>query len=258
MSPQGNGHNTVVYSWSTTDFRTWNFSTVFQYPSGTYNVQVTRVGPLPGSGGRIAVPHSSALPPHRFAMIIECFDVAINNNADGNLTYGWQFIPSTAPSAPCGGPAMYFNPYDGLYYLFTGGNTVSLVRTADFQTWNTSTIDPFIEPSVGDGYVAPFANFPAWAKIKGSPPNRYVGVPEPYPHQPFVPVWQSAVSSWSVNSNDADMCCMHANITTTWFSWGASTQGWPPQPPLTGSDASTNVVATNDTQGLWVTLNSVF
>lgn len=46
-----------------------------------------------------------------------------------------------------------------------------------------------------------------------------------------------------MNSNDADICCMHANVSDkAYVIWGASTQGGPPKPPLTGTDAGTNAV----------------
>lgn len=43
-------------------------------------------------------------------------------------------------------------------------------------------------------------------------------------------------------SNDADICCMHPDVKDAYVIWGASTQGKPPDPPLTGHDAGVNVV----------------
>jgi hypothetical protein len=256
----GNGNASVIYSWSSKDLKSWDRHLAWDFGIVTFNVQVTRVGALPGAKGpAVSRPHSPVLPPHRYAMIVECFYFAVNNNEDGNLTYGWTLVDSKPPPAPCGGPAMYYNPADSLYYVITGGDKIHLLRTADFLSWNTSKIDPFIEPSAGDGLVADLAGFPAWAKVKGSPPNKYVGVPEPYDRVPFLPDWQQYWQAWSQNSNDADVCCMHGDVDNiTYFIWGASTQGGPPQPPLTGTVACTNVVAKVDGAPLWQVLSEVF
>ena len=167
-------------------------------------------------------------------MFLECFTWAINNNADGNLTYGWSILQGTVPpaGAPCGGPSMAYSPLDDYYYILTGGNVVRLYRTQDFSTWAESSPAPFIAPSEGDAAVAPYCDFPALALVDGSPPAAHVGVPEPFPRRPFLPYWAgSNWSSWSQNSNDADICCMHADVPVAYVVWGASTQGRPPQPP---------------------------
>ena len=132
----------------------------------------------------------------------------------------------------------------GYYYIFTGGNTVHMYRTTDFVTWTESTPAPFIAPSIEDAAVAPYSGFPAAALVKGSPPNAFVGVPEPFPRRPYDPYWEGANwTAWVHNSNDADVCCMHAAVNdSAYVIWGASTQGGPPLPPLTGSDAGTNAV----------------
>ncbi len=41
-------------------------------------------------------------------------------------------------------------------------------------------------------------------------------------------------------------CCLHANVSTAYVIWGASTQGRPPGPPLNGPDAGTNSIGTAD------------
>eukprot|EP00039_Didymoeca_costata_P007837 m.104457 g.104457 ORF g.104457 m.104457 type:complete len:145 (-) comp13843_c0_seq2:18-452(-) len=73
--------------------------------------------------------------------------------------------------------------------------------------------------------------------VKGSPPRG-----EDDAHKPFVPYWRDNPHSWDENSNDADLCCIHENVSDTYIIWGASTQGRSPKPPLTGTDAGTNVV----------------
>ena len=178
-------------------------------------------------------------------MMLECFAFAINNDENGNLSAGWSLLEGTRPppSAPCGGPAMHYNPTDGYYYVLTGGREVFLYRTIDFQTWEGSAPSPFISPSIGDAAIAPFLAFGAGARVRGSPPNAHVGVPEPFARRPFDPYWMGAkYSAWVRNSNDADVCCLHADVRATYVIWGASTQGESPGPPLTGTDAGTNAV----------------
>ena len=86
------------------------------------------------------------------------------------------------------------------YYILTGGNAVHLYRTLDFVSWNESFPAPFIAPSEEDAAVAPYSDFPSVASYKGSPPNRYVGVPENYPRRPYIPYWEGANwTSWVHN-----------------------------------------------------------
>jgi hypothetical protein len=98
-----------------------------------------------GDGGGAAL---APLPPHQYAMFMECFYFAINNDPNGNLTQGWALVNGTkAPSgAPCGGPAMTYSPLDDNYYILTGGRTVSLYRSQDFVSWEESNPSPFIFP----------------------------------------------------------------------------------------------------------------
>lgn len=243
----GCGNPTQVFSWSSPDLVTWQQRHLaFDYGKVTHNVQVSRVGSLPG-GSRNWMKPASSLPEHKYIMHLECFAWAINNNADGNLSYGWELLNDThQPNAPCGGPSMKFNPLDGYYYLLTGGNIVALVRTNDFQTWSHSKYYPFIQPQHNDSLIADLQNWPAEAKIRGSPPNAGVGEPEPFDKVPFDPYWHQNWTSWNWNSNDADSCCMHADVKTAHLIWGASTQGKDPSLPLTGSDAGANVIASAD------------
>lgn len=252
----GNGNAKTVQSWWSTDLVTWDTALAFNYGIHTYNIEVTRVGPLGGATAeeraawdqrQRSAAQTSGLPPHRYAMFLECFAWAINNNADGNLTYGWELLPNTtAPhGAPCGGPSMAYNPADLHYYILTGGRQVYLYRTLDFRVWEESNPSPFIVPSEEDAGVAPYSDFAGRIRTLGlgSPPNKYVGVPEPFPHRPYVPYWTGTNwSAWVANSNDADICCMHADVTEAYVIWGASTQGRPPKSPLTGTDAGTNAV----------------
>lgn len=57
------------------------------------------------------------LPPHRYVMMLEPFQFAVNNAADGNLSHGWFPVTSTAPDVPSGGPSIRYNPTDQLYYV---------------------------------------------------------------------------------------------------------------------------------------------
>ena len=142
-----------------------------------------------------------------------------------------------------GGPSFTYSADDDFFYILTGGHVVQLFRTHDFLSWEESNPAPFIFPSAGDGLVSPFNGFPATAPQKGSPPQAHVGVPENFPFVPFDPVWTRNWTSWAHNSNDADICCQHVNVSDAWVIWGASTQGGRPDPPLDGTDASTNSVA---------------
>lgn len=250
----GNGSPETVQAWwnsgDISDANAWQTSLAFDYGVKTHNVQVTRVGSLPGAETRSSSRHqhppvSSKLPPHRYMMMLEPFVFAINNNDDGNLTTGWTLINSSRVPAPSGGPSIRYNPIDGYYYILTGGHTVHLLRTRDFQTWTESNPSPFISPSEQDAQPAPFQGFPARASKVGSPPYKYVGIPSPDPFVPFDPVWSDNYASWDHNSNDGDICCMHADLkNSSYVIWGAGTQGGKPSPPLDGTDACVNVIAT--------------
>jgi hypothetical protein len=251
----GNGAPTTVQSWRSRDLVHWQTAMAFDYGHTTHNVQVTRVAALGGAppaereawaAAAAASPAAAVAPPGAYVMFLECFAWAINLNADGDLSHGWTLLANTSapPGAPCGGPSFTYSPLDGYFYHLTGGNVVWLVRSQDFRSWQVSDPSPFLAPSAGDALIAPFQNFAAVAARKGSPPAAHVGVPEPDPFVPFQPVWMSNWTSWSMNSNDADFCCMHADVASAHLIWGASTQGRRPLPPLDGSDASTNSVAT--------------
>ena len=249
----GNGDATTIYAWWTRDasLQVWERALAFDLGQHTYNVQVTHVGPrgCAGAAERAAwaslraARGPSALPPHRYAMFAECFTWLVNDATDGNLTSGWTVVNSTAPPhGSCGGPSFTYSPLDDMYYILTGGNTVRLFQTPDFATWRESSPSPFIFPSAGDALVSPMNGFAAVAKAKGSPPQARVGVPERFPFVPFDPVWITNWTAFDHNSNDADFCCMHVDVPDAWVTWGASTQGGPPSPPLTGSQAATNSV----------------
>ena len=265
----GNGAPTTVQAWSSRDLLHWETALAFDYGKVTHNVQVTRVAPMGGasaaerkawalrrsgragdgrqrSAGEPAPAASSLLPAGTYVMFLECFAWAVHDGNDSDLSRGWTLLANTSapPGAPCGGPSFVYSPRDDYFYHLTGGNVVWLVRSQDFRTWEVSTPSPFLAPSAGDALIAPFQNFAAAAARKGSPPAAHVGVPEPFPFVPFDPVWMTNWTSWSENSNDADFCCMHRDVTSSYIIWGASTQGRHPAPPLTGTDASTNSVAT--------------
>jgi hypothetical protein len=109
---------TGVLAISSTDLK--NYQTFMAIPTiHTCNTEVARVYIPPPPGG---------LPPHKYVMILEPFTFMVNNNADGNLSYGW--IPATgskAPHAPGGGPSIRYE--GGHYYVITGGTTVMLCRS---------------------------------------------------------------------------------------------------------------------------------
>jgi hypothetical protein len=198
----------------------------------TFNVEVTRVR------SSAVQQRAAGLPAHKYAMILEISPhrFAINNAADGDLTAGWSAIPGAAEPPLNGGPSMRWNPLDGLYYAILGGTHVELVRTANFQTWERSKNAPFIEPTMADGLVSPFAGFPGVAVARG-----------------FTPMKNT--SRWDWNSNDADVCCMNGHARAdnhgegeasygSYVIWGAGTQGKTPLAPLTKANHCVNVVAT--------------
>ena len=82
------------------------------------------------------------LPPHRYVMILEPFNFMVNNNEDGNLSYGWsEATGSKAPHVSAGGPSIRHE--GGKYYVITGGTTVMLCRSKDLgvsDPWNCVSI----------------------------------------------------------------------------------------------------------------------
>ena len=216
---QGNGDATSVQAWWTVDplLQAWDTALAFDLGAHTYNVQVVKVAPPPGlpaaDAARLGAAvargtAASGLPPHRYAMFLEAFTWAINNNEDGDLTTGWEVVQGTRPppGAPSGGPMMLYNGFDQFYYILTGGHTVHLYRSTDFFNWTESTPSPFISPDEGDAAVSPFSDFPARALFRGTPSNLHVGVPEPGPQRPFNPWWMGQnFTAWVKNSNDGDM-----------------------------------------------------
>lgn len=254
----GNGSPTTVQSWWTTDatLQVWSTALAFDLGKPTHNVQVTFIGPRGGASAAERAAWSAlrsargdgdsdSLPPARYAMFLECFSFLVNDAADGNLTRGWSLVESTAPpGGSCGGPSFTYSPADDYFYILTGGRTVQLFRTLNFSSWTESSPSPFLAPSAEDALVSPYAGFPAVASTqKGSPPQAHVGVPEPFPFVPFDPVWGTNWTAWAINSNDADFCCQHVNVSDAWLIYGTSTQGRPPKAPLDGTDAGTNSVA---------------
>jgi len=252
---QGNGNATTVQAWWTHDaaLQVWSTANAVDVGHITYNVEVTSIGPRGGSSAaeraawaaRRAARGSAppAFPGARYAMFVEAFTWLVNDAPDGDLSRGWRVVQSTPPPRGSGGgPAFTYSDADDFFYILTGGHWVQLFRTRDFVSWQESSPAPFIFPSADDALVSPFAGFAAAAAAKGSPPQRRVGVPENFPFVPFDPVWTANWTAWDRNSNDADFCCQHVDVTDAWVIWGADTQGGAPAPPLDGSDAGTNSV----------------
>ncbi len=154
--------------------------------------------------------------PHRFV---------ISNAKNGDLTRGWMPIPGARDPPVNGGPSLRWNPIDSMYYCILGGHHVELLRTRDFVSYERSKNAPFIEPTVEDGQIAPFAGFPKVAESRG-----------------FLPM-ANDTSRWDWNSNDADVCCMGGG-NSSWVIWGAGTQGAAPKPPLSKANHCANIVAT--------------
>eukprot|EP00040_Diaphanoeca_grandis_P028184 m.162147 g.162147 ORF g.162147 m.162147 type:complete len:355 (+) comp31264_c0_seq6:521-1585(+) len=201
-------HGHLIQSFWSTDLLRWDSATAIHNVT-TYNVEAARVDKPP-----------EGMPPHKYVMILEPFQFMINNNDDGNLTYGWTDVDHEAPPAPSGGPSMRFS--EGFYYIFTGGHNVFVLRSTNLKNWTKSTRGPLIYPTAADAQIAPYAGFP-----------------QDYIRQKFEPMHQNW-TLWDWNSNDGDVCCMSPNATESWLVWGASTQGAPPHPPAT--ECCTNAI----------------
>eukprot|EP00911_Craspedida_sp_UC1_P002548 UC1_evm1s1892 len=205
--------------WNTkggSDLTSWSSATAIAGLK-TFNTEATKVEQV-----------ASGMPPHKYALIAEEFSFYLNNAQDGNLTRGWFQANSTVPqNAPFGGPSLRWSR--GFYYAITGGRTVNLFRSPDLRTWTASPHNPAVRPTPNDAKIAPYANFAASAARKG-----------------FTTMenhWQS----WDWNSNDGDVCCLAPGVNTSWWVYGASTQGRAPKPPVPrNQSACTNAIGRAD------------
>ena len=185
----------TVQSWSSPDMQSFSAAAIPGLPA-TFNVEVSRVTPpQKGLGGIDAA----------YVMMLEPFVFAVHG-VGSDLSTGWKVITSTTvPDAPSGGPSIRYNPVDRRHYVITGGRMVYLVRTRDFETWESSPNAPFIMHTEADAKVSPFAGFPAVQEARG-----------------FGPMAGNNWSRWDWNSNDAYVCCMtpSAPKDQAWVVWG--------------------------------------
>ena len=181
--------NRAVNAWTSTDptLATWSATAEAAGTVATYNVEVARVRADPKA--QVA----AGLPVHAYVMILEIGDdrYLINNATDGDLTTGWFPIPGAKVPSENGGPSIRYSALDGFYYAMLGGHTVSLYRTKDFQTWETSPQNaPFVKPHAADAQVSGVAGFtPAVAAARG-----FAGM-----------AGAENYTRWDWNSNDCDV-----------------------------------------------------
>eukprot|EP01065_Artemidia_motanka_P028046 TRINITY_DN33257_c0_g1_i1.p2 TRINITY_DN33257_c0_g1~~TRINITY_DN33257_c0_g1_i1.p2 ORF type:complete len:334 (+),score=96.20 TRINITY_DN33257_c0_g1_i1:61-1062(+) len=204
----GTDQGDFVRSWWSTsaDLTEWDTAVAVENIS-TYNVEVSAVAAPPAS-----------LPPHKYVMMLEPFTFMVNDGT--NLTQGWTRVDAAKPKAPSGGPSIRWT--GNYYYIITGGHIVYLLRSKDLQSWEGPV--EMISPTAADAQVAPFCGFPENEVRKG------------------FPVMSANWDHWDWNSNDADVCCMHPDVSSGWLVWGAGTQGRAPKPPVPGFPDCINAV----------------
>ena len=142
----------------------------------TFNVEVSRVTSTAAQQAAVG------LAPHKYVMILEIGTLfQLNNAADGDLSKGWFPVKGATSPGLNGGPSIRYSPLDLFYYAIEGGHHVELIRTKDFVHWERSPNAPFLQPSVADAQVAPFAGFAAIAKERGfGPMSGATGFPKWY------------------------------------------------------------------------------
>jgi hypothetical protein len=89
------------------------------------------------------------LPKHQAFMALENgnFPLAINTGTDRDLSKNWELLPANLtcekqqhplgynclPNVAC--PSARYNPIDQYYYVFGGGNDITLTRSKDLTVW---------------------------------------------------------------------------------------------------------------------------
>lgn len=98
----------------------------------------------------VAAPPPPALlvPTHQAFMAIENSNLplAINTGTDRDLSENWHLLPFNRSAPACSRGAAYcspdvacptarYNPMDGFYYVFGGGNDITITRSRDLVAW---------------------------------------------------------------------------------------------------------------------------
>jgi hypothetical protein len=228
----GLGSGCFVASWSTEDLHSWDG------PRVALTLPMNQTVPNVGAS---MVPESSrshllaSLPKHQAFMALENgnYPVAINVGADRNLSRNWKLLQhghgANSPRVAC--PTARFNPIDAHYYVFGGGNDITLTRSKDLKTWEKRNMSmmthciaqeiclkyrppclptansyeecciqtPDCSPASGEGQIAAayFTNY--WGN-RSDCRNR--GRPNESCRRDFL----SNISQWDWSVNDADFC----------------------------------------------------
>ena len=130
----GVGSGCYVASWSTEDLSTWDGP----HPALTLPMNQT----VPNVGASM-VPSSSVVPgwpKHQAFMALENsgYPIAINTGTDRDLSKNWKLLEHGQHGVETHGvacPSARYNPMDKYYYVFGGGNDITLTRTKDFAVW---------------------------------------------------------------------------------------------------------------------------
>ena len=139
---RGVGPGCHVAAWSSEDLVTWS------KPVAAITLPLNQTVPNVGAS---MVPHAAAtvlpnVPKHQAFMALEngAFPMAINVGDDRDLSKNWRLLPvnrssdackhSTAhvtcePGVAC--PSTRYNPVDQYYYVFGGGNDITITRSKD-------------------------------------------------------------------------------------------------------------------------------
>jgi hypothetical protein len=180
---------------------------------------------------RVRGPTHPSLPPHRFVMLTEGLSVALNNNADGNLTHGWTTLPqcpqSVNPAAGCGDNVSWaYTTCSVEYCSKTDQVLCNHIRLPPLPAAQGLGACPSVKYLPSDGYYyvifagAPFVyivrtrDFVTWEQPQQPfiQPSEDDANTSPYVGNPstmakHAPAWYKTLSKWDWNSNDADMCC---------------------------------------------------
>jgi hypothetical protein len=107
-----------------------------------YNTDVAMVGP-PQTPQAAKARAMSGLPPHQWVMILENAggkygQFALSAASDPTDYTQWEFTQFTMPPGFGACPSIRYDPATGYYYVLTGGNSISVLRSLDLQKWEVS------------------------------------------------------------------------------------------------------------------------
>ena len=133
---RGKGGGCYVASWSTEDLKTWDG------PRAAVTLPITDGQPgqtVPNVAASMvpaSAPPIHGVPKHQAFMALEngAHPIAINTGTDRDLSKNWKLLAGAgSPGLAC--PAARYNPLDKYYYVFGGGNDITLTRSTDLKVW---------------------------------------------------------------------------------------------------------------------------